>query len=138
MKAITETEWQSQVIQLAHTLGWRHLHVRRSIGKGRKWVTTTNVIGWPDLLCWNEKQQRVIAVELKSESGEPTPEQIEVLGQLARSGIETYVWRPSDLERARDILSATHVRSTPDEGTSPCLNTTTSSTATRSPGGSSN
>lgn len=30
--AITEADWQQQVIDLAHLTGWHHLHIRRSIG----------------------------------------------------------------------------------------------------------
>lgn len=44
---MTEADWQGQVIDLAHAYQWRHLHVRRTIGKGKKWVTATNVAGWP-------------------------------------------------------------------------------------------
>jgi hypothetical protein len=98
---MTETEWQTQLIDLAHTLGWRHLHVRRSIGKRRGWVTTTNVIGWPDLLLWSPRQPgRHIAAELKSATGKLTPEQEQVLADLAAAGFETYVWRPDDLDEA--------------------------------------
>ena len=101
---ISETDWQQQVIDLAHIYGWRHLHVRRSIGKGRKWVTATNVVGWPDLFLWNEAQKRTLAVELKSEKGIVTQDQLIVLGSLAAAGVETAIWRPSDIETARDVL----------------------------------
>ena len=104
-RAISEAEWQGQVIELAGYYRWRHLHVRRSIGKGRRWVTATNVVGWPDLLLWNETQGRLIAAELKSEAGQPTPEQLEVLGSLARTGlVECYVWRPSNLDVVMQVL----------------------------------
>ena len=79
---LTEAEHQAQVIELAHMLGWHHLHVRRSIGKGRTWVTATNVIGWPDLVLFrhaDDGQQHLIFAELKSESGKLTPEQEQVL-----------------------------------------------------------
>lgn len=102
--AITEADWQQQVIDLAHLYNWRHLHVRRSIGKGRSWQTTTNVIGWPDLVLWHESQRRVIAAELKSDTGKATPEQIEVLRSLEAAGLETHIWRPSDLERVASTL----------------------------------
>ena len=96
---ITETEWQAQLLDLAHALGWRHLHVRRSIGKGNKWQTTTNVIGWPDLLLWSPRQPgRHIAAELKTATGVLKPEQEQVLADLAAAGFETYVWRPADLD----------------------------------------
>ena len=38
---------QGQVVELLGLVGWKHLHVRKSIGKGKRWVTTTNVVGWP-------------------------------------------------------------------------------------------
>lgn len=101
---ITEAEWQQQVIDLAHMLGWRHNHTRRSIGRGTRWTTTTSVIGWPDLVMWSEKQQRVLFVELKSEQGKLSFEQDIVLDSLRAAGCEVYVWRPSDLEDAKQIL----------------------------------
>lgn len=101
---VTEAQWQEQVFELAHLLGWRHMHVRRSIGKGRKWTTATNVTGWPDATLWNGRQKRIIFVELKSEKGKPTPEQIEVMASLEAAGQEVYLWRPSDLDVAHRVL----------------------------------
>lgn len=101
---MNETEWQGQVIDLAKAYGWEHLHVRRSIGKGRKWVTATNVVGWPDLFLWNGRQQRTMAVELKSDTGTLEPEQEAVLASLTAAGIECHVWRPDDLEEAHRCL----------------------------------
>ena len=101
---MSEATWQEQLLDLAHLLGWRHRHVRRSIGKGKKWTTATNVKGWPDAVLWSERQQRIIFVELKSETGKPTPEQVEVLASLEKAGQEVYLWRPSDLETAKAIL----------------------------------
>ena len=102
---LTETEWQAQLIDLAHALGWRHLHVRRSIGKGNKWQTTTNVIGWPDLLLWSPRQPgRHIAAELKTATGKIRPEQRAVLNDLAAAGFEAHIWRPADLEQIAEIL----------------------------------
>lgn len=103
--ALTEAQWQEQVQQLARVLGWRTMHVRRSIGKGNKWTTATSVKGWPDLTLWSERQQRLVFAELKTESGDVTPEQVEVLASLRAAGQEAYVWRPSDLGRVRDVLS---------------------------------
>lgn len=103
--AITEAEWQDQVITLAHLLGWRHLHVRRSIGKGQRWTTATNIKGFPDLLLWHERQQRIIAAELKTDKGRTTLEQDEVLASLKAAGVPAYVWRPRDLDEVQRILS---------------------------------
>lgn len=103
---ITHTEFQEQVVELAGLLGWRHLHVRRSIGKGRHWVTTTNRVGWPDLLLWSTRQPgRHIAAELKVPPDDLSAEQAEVLEELGRAGFETFVWRPDDLERIQSVFT---------------------------------
>jgi hypothetical protein len=102
---MSEAEWQGQVIELAHLLGWKHNHTRRSIGKGHKWVTATSVIGWPDLTLWHEAQHRILFVELKTEKGKLTAEQVAVLKSLAAAGAEVYVWRPSDLADVQERLS---------------------------------
>lgn len=98
-------QWQGQVVQLAGTLGWEHLHVRRSIGKGKRWVTATNVKGWPDLFLWHPIQGRVMAAELKVGKDTLTVEQRLVLRSLEAAGIPTYVWRPEDLEAVLVLLS---------------------------------
>lgn len=105
---ISEAVWQEQFIELAHLLGYRHMHVRRSIGKSRKWVTATNVTGWPDCTLWSERQRRLVFVELKSASGKTTAEQDEVHASLRAAGCEVYIWKPSDLEVAARVLKARH------------------------------
>lgn len=104
---ITEAEFQEQVLQVAHAYGWRHLHVRRSIGKGRKWVTSTNV-PWPDLTLWRPgglHQQRgpaFLVRELKVvdvwQDG-----QKEVLAELAGAGVDAGVWWPADFDNGRIV-----------------------------------
>lgn len=91
---ITEAEFQSTVVELLGALGYQHLHVRRTVGRGRRWTTSTNLIGWPDLLAW--RPGRIVAIELKSEGGKPTAEQVAVLGSLSAAGVEGRVVRPSD------------------------------------------
>lgn len=91
--ALTEAQFQEQITGLSKALGWRHLHVRRSIGKGRKWVTATNV-AWPDLTLWSERQQRLLVAELKTDRGVLSEDQAEVLSSLERAGVEVHVWRP--------------------------------------------
>lgn len=98
---MTEAEFQAAVVELATITGWRHLHVRRTIGRGRKWTTSTNLAGWPDLLLW--RPGRVVAAELKSDAGKVTDEQADVLCSLAEAGIECHIWRPSDF----DAIAAT-------------------------------
>lgn len=62
----THDEFQGQAVELAHAHGWRHLHVRRTRGKGRAWTTSTNVRGWPDLTLWHPRLGGVGALEIKT------------------------------------------------------------------------
>ena len=93
--AITEAEFQAQVVQLAGILGWQVLHVRRSIGKGKRWTTSTSIVGWPDLFMWHPRHG-VLARELKTDTGKLTAEQEEVLASLCAAGVDAGVWRPAD------------------------------------------
>lgn len=102
---MTEIEWQGQVVDLAGMLGWRHMHVRRTIGRGGRWTTSTSLKGFPDLLLWHEGMQRVVAAELKRERGVLSREQVDVLKSLRAAGMEAYVWKPSDLPEVQKLLS---------------------------------
>lgn len=95
--AIDEATFQAQVVELAHLLGWEVLHVRRSIGRGNRWTTTTSVKGWPDLFLWHPRHG-VLARELKTDDprSQPTPEQVQVIASLCAAGIDAGVWRPRD------------------------------------------
>lgn len=103
--AMSEQEWQQQFVQLATALGWKHMHVRRSLGKGRRWTTATNVDGWPDLTLWHPKQRRVVFVELKSETGRVTAEQRAVHVSLRTAGADVRVYKPSELAEAHVWLA---------------------------------
>lgn len=103
---LLEVDFQATVVEAAGALGWQHLHVRRTIGRGKRWVTATNLVGWPDLLLWHERQGRVVAIELKSEAGRATTEQLEVLRSLEAAGVETHVFRPSQWEELCSVLRA--------------------------------
>lgn len=101
---MTEAEWQQQVIDLAHLYGWHHLHVRRSIGKGKRWTTATNVDGWPDLWLWHPTKG-FAAIELKVGKNAATLEQLNVLASLSVAGARTMVAWPHDLEAVKILLS---------------------------------
>ena len=94
---MTEAEFQQQVIDAAHLFGWRHLHVRKSIGKGKRWTTTTNVVGWPDLLLWKPGRP-FVALELKVPPNKPTAEQLDVLASLRAAGAVALVVDPDDID----------------------------------------
>lgn len=101
---ISEAEFQAQVVELAGILGWRVMHVRSSIGKGKRWTTATSVVGWLDLFLWHSRHG-VLARELKSDTGKVTPEQAEVIQSLNEAGVNAGVWRPSDWDEIQRTLS---------------------------------
>lgn len=100
-KAMTEAEWQADVVRTAGQLGWWTYHPLDSRGSQS---------GWPDLVLIRE--HRIVFAELKRESGQVKPAQLVVLAMLrtvagfvnAATGAETIavrVWRPSDRD---DVL----------------------------------
>ena len=94
LPALTEREFQRQVLDLAGILGWTVYHPMLS-----KWSER----GWPDLAL--VRPPRFVLAELKRESGKTTPYQDTWLDLLrACPGIETYLWRPSDLDSIAGIL----------------------------------
>lgn len=94
-----------------HTLGWNHLHVRRTIGKGKRWVTATNRIGFPDLLGWHPAHG-FVAIELKVGKDKPTPEQTQVLVELAAAGARTMVAYPAQFDEVVLLLRPKKLAST--------------------------
>lgn len=83
---ITEKQFEAQVKQLAKMFGWLYYHTWRSIH---------SPAGFPDCVFVRE---RVVYAELKTDKGQPTPDQYEWLRALAEADQEVYLWRPSDME----------------------------------------
>lgn len=96
---MTEAEFQGIVIDLARVLGWKHMHVRRSIGKGHRWTTATNV-PWPDLTLWRPNREGGFLLrELKVDERSPwQPGQRELLVTLMAAGVDAGVWMVADLD----------------------------------------
>jgi len=94
LPALTEREFQRQVLDLAGILGWTIYHPALS-----KWSER----GWPDLAL--VRPPRFVLAELKRESGKTSEHQDRWLDMLrACPGIETYLWRPSDFDTIAGIL----------------------------------
>lgn len=91
---ISEKDFMRQLLDLAGILGWSAYHPMLS-----KWSER----GWPDLaLC---RPPRLVFAELKRENGRTSAHQDRWLEMLrACPGIETYLWRPSDLEAIAAVL----------------------------------
>lgn len=96
--AVSEQDFQAQVLEAARHLGWETMHVRKALGgRGKQgWVTPTSVKGWPDAVLWHPGGYGCLFAEFKSETGVLSDEQERVLDSLRAAGLEVHVWRPSD------------------------------------------
>ncbi len=83
--------------------GWKHLHVRRTVGRGKQWTTSTNRKGWPDLFAWHPIHG-FVGIELKVGVDKATPEQVEVLAELQVAGARTMVAYPHHLPEVQGLL----------------------------------
>lgn len=80
---MTEKSLQQAVTDLAHLLKWKSYHTFDSRRSAK---------GFPDLiLCRNE---RIVAIELKSAKGVATVEQLDWLTVLEAAGVECHLLRP--------------------------------------------
>ena len=96
---LSEKDFQGQVVKAAEALGWLSFHAYDSRRSAQ---------GWPDLVL--VRPPRLLFVELKSDKGKLTPDQVVWMEALARvetagGGIECYVWRPADFDNALRVLS---------------------------------
>ncbi len=100
-----EEDFQRQVIDLSHYLGYRVVHFRTSMNQRGQWMTAVQAdgAGWVDLIL--AKPPRLILAELKAEKGTLSPEQI-VWGEILSKcpGVEYYIWRPSQADEIEAIL----------------------------------
>jgi hypothetical protein len=105
----TEASFQAAVTELAHICGYAVCHVRRTIGKHRRWTTGTSIVGWPDLMIYGHG--RFFMAEIKTLDGKVTETQSQVHADLRAAGIDVHVWTPADWDAIRDVLTAhTQVR----------------------------
>jgi hypothetical protein len=102
---ITPEGWQTQVIDLAHALGWTVAHFRPAMTeKGWRTAIGADGKGYPDLTLVHPIQRRVIWAELKTGSGRPSPEQKQWLELLQQAGQEAYLWRETQYDEVEAIL----------------------------------
>jgi len=92
---ITEKQFESQVKDMANLYGWMYYHT---------WRSFHSPAGYPD--CTMARDGRLVIAELKTETGQPTPEQYFWLLELSKvKSVEVYLWRPSDFEQIAEVLS---------------------------------
>lgn len=101
-RSISEREWQNQVHKIAVSYGWKYYHAPDN--KPINGRIQRVVAGFPDLVM--VKGKRVLFAELKKETGVLSDAQKEWLDVLQNAGMETYVWRPSQVREVKQILSA--------------------------------
>ncbi len=91
---ISERDFQQQVVDLARLHGWMVYHTHNSRRSEK---------GFPDLTL--VRRDRLMFVELKTETGEVTPEQHAWLDALEWTGrVDVRVWRPRDWTEIEDSL----------------------------------
>lgn len=105
LRAILETPFMHEVIRFAVAQGWKVHHspkagVRRD-GSVRSTPGVTK--GFPDLVLVRE--DRLVFLEMKRETGRVKPEQEQWLADLAKTHAETMVVRPSNLPELRRVLA---------------------------------
>lgn len=98
-RAITEKQFQSDVMKEARKNGWKVAHFhdsRKMVVRGDKkfMVGDADAKGFPDC-CMAHPILGVVFVELKKELGKTSPEQDQWLAALREAGATTLVLRPS-------------------------------------------
>lgn len=103
---LTEAEFQRLVIELAQTLGYLVAHFRPGRNRRNQWSTAVqgDGKGYPDLTLVG--RGKVLFVELKSNTGDLTPEQEKWLDRINKNGGVGLVWRPSQWEEIVAFLNA--------------------------------
>jgi hypothetical protein len=100
-EAVTESDLQAAVIDLAQLRGWLVHHDRPGATAGGRWATQIQGdAGFPDDLL--VRGPRLLVVETKTEKGHLTPTQIrwltafEAVERASNGAVEVHLWRPSD------------------------------------------
>ena len=95
---LSEAQFQSQVVRLAHLRGWKVAHFRRVRVQRRngsvyyETPVAADGAGFPDLIL--SRGDRLVAAELKVGRNQPTAEQSAWGWALIRGGVMWHVWRP--------------------------------------------
>jgi hypothetical protein len=96
--ALTEKEWQRQVVELARLCGYLVYHTH---------LSKNSQPGFPDLTCVRD---RVVFLELKTEMGKLSEAQAGWIDALTKAGALVMVARPSDLQAVADLLTNPSVK----------------------------
>lgn len=91
---VSERAFERQVLDLAKLTGWTTAHFRAAMNKRGDWRTPVagDGKGFFDLVLMKD---RVLFVELKTDAGRLTPEQLVWRAAAEAAGATALVWRPS-------------------------------------------
>jgi hypothetical protein len=99
---ILEADFQKAVTDALTILGWRWIHYRPG-RSSRGWRTPlSGAKGFPDVVA--VRGDRVVFIELKSETGRLTDDQADWLLALGQAGAEVHCWRPADWPEVEEML----------------------------------
>lgn len=108
---MSEAQFQSSVIEVAHLGGWLIAHFRAAkTSKGWRTPVGADGAGWPDLVLVHPKRQAVLFRELKTDDGRLRPEQEAWRDVLTAAGADWACWRPGDLDAIAETLTGRTVR----------------------------
>lgn len=112
---MSEDDFKLRVMQTARLCGWKVTHFRPvKLPNGRYATPLEGDAGLPDLVL--ARDGVVLLAELKSDTGRPTPEQVQ---WLAAAGPHGRLWKPRDWE---DIVSELSRRATERDAPPECCN----------------
>jgi len=95
---MTEDELLVGLLELMGLTGWRAYHVRRS---DRAILMGGGADGFPDIIGVHPDRSRMVAIELKVDSGLPTPAQLVWLAAMRQHPtLEVTIVRPSTYDAA--------------------------------------
>ncbi len=92
----TEAGFQRCVLAYARMCGWRCAHFRASLNQRGQWQTAAagDGAGFPDWIFL--RGDRMLVVELKTDTGKLAPEQRAWLDAFTAAGVTAVIWRPRD------------------------------------------
>ena len=92
--SMKERELQAMVKNIADLRGWEYYHTYDSRRSNP---------GFPDVVML--RGERLIVAELKMQKKHPSDDQKRWLEKFKLTGVEVYLWRPSDIREIEEILS---------------------------------
>lgn len=110
--SISEKQFQARVIDLLHLYGYRVAHFMPAVNARGQWRTpvAADGKGFPDLVAvrpetaGRHRSPRVMFVELKTDTGRMSKEQVAWQTDLLAAKSEAYVWRPRDWDNIVEIV----------------------------------